>query len=168
MLFGVALVACNRTTEQAAAATGTAPAVGAPTAVAPPPASAKPAATEERAEATVRDDVPDKVDGATVTMESTTVDGLKMDKISCKGGAGLFGGMALLGSLAKQKDALHACAPAPETVRVHVTFEGDKTDDVRVAGASSPKVAGCVAAAVSKASFGSSGACVMGIEIGKP
>ena len=112
--------------------------------------------------------VPDSIEGANVTMETSTVDGLEMERIQCKGGGGLFGGVALLGGLAKQKEAFAACAPDGETVRVHFAFEAGKTSDVRVAGASSAEVSRCVADAVAAATFSDKGVCVLSVKVGKP
>lgn len=165
LAMSFAALGCQRAPSGAAPAASqtkpeTSPATGASTATPAPVQSEAPKAAE------VPGNVPAKIDGATLGMDESTVDGLKMEKISCKGGGGLFGGVALLGAFAKQKDALQACASTPEVVRVHVAFDPKTTDDVRVA-ASSPAIASCVAAAVSKATFGSSGACVLSIHIGK-
>ncbi|MBX3129933.1 MAG: hypothetical protein KF718_24665 [Polyangiaceae bacterium] len=164
LCVAVLLAACSRN-EQAPTSASSAASPPPSSSPAPAPASAEPVAAEP-AKPTVREDVPEAVPGATVTMATTSVDGLDMEKISCKGGSGLFAGVALLGALAKQKDALHGCVKSPEAVRVHVAFEGAKTDDVRVGGASTPEVASCVAAAVSEARFGSTGACALTMKLG--
>jgi len=164
VLLTVVAAACSRASPDTTESPGSRPsavaetASSAPTLDTPPPAPAEP---------TVRADVPDEIEGAKVSMDSTTVDGLAMEKIQCKGGSGIFGGVALLGALAKQKSAFTECSDSPQTVRVHVAFDGNTTSDVRVAGASSPKVAGCVAAAVSAAKFGATGACVLSLKVGK-
>ncbi|MCC6522530.1 MAG: hypothetical protein IT373_07700 [Polyangiaceae bacterium] len=141
-----------------AASSPTAPASAAPSATAP--ASAAPAPV-----AAVASHVPAAVDGANVTMESTTVDGLELGQVSCQAGGGMFGSLAILGALAKQKSALGACSQAPGSVRVHFAFADGKTSDVRVADAASPELAKCVADAVSAASFPDKGSCVATVKL---
>jgi hypothetical protein len=158
----VLLLACGR--EEATTPPATSAAATAATA-APSAAPNAPAVAEVEP---VPSNVPVTIDGANVTLDNTTADGLEMEKIQCKGGGSLFGGVALLGGLAKQKDALAACAPKLETVRVHFVFDAGKTSDVRVADASSPAVARCVADAVAAATFSDTGACVLSVKVGKP
>jgi hypothetical protein len=113
----------------------------------------------------VPSNVPDAVDGANVTMGSTTVDDLEMEKVSCKSGAGALGSLAILGALAKKRTQLAACTKAAEAVRVHFAFADGKTSDVRVAGASSPAAAKCVADAVVATVFPDSGSCVLTVKL---
>jgi hypothetical protein len=51
---------------------------------------------------------------------------------------------------------------------VYFATDGARANDVRVAGASSPAVARCVADAVSAANYPSSCACALSISIGPP
>jgi hypothetical protein len=116
-------------------------------------------------EPSVPSNVPEAIEGANSTLDTTTVDGLEMAKVSCKAPGGMLGPLPTLGALAKQRAALAACSKAAETVRIHFAFSAGKTSDVRVAGASSPAVAKCVFDAVSAAAFPDQGSCVVTLKL---
>jgi len=114
----------------------------------------------------VPSDVPATVEGANRTMEQATVNGFEATKLECKTSGGLMAGMGILGGLAQQQEALAACSAQAETVRTYFDFDGKKTGDVRVADASTPSVARCVADAVAAAVFPDPCTCVVSFKIG--
>jgi hypothetical protein len=134
-------------------------------AIASPPTATASATATVAAEPAVPSNVPESIEGANATVESTTMDGLEMSKVSCKGGGGMLGALPILGALATKRTLLAACSKAGESVRVHFAFSAGKASDVRVAGASSPAVAKCVADAVSAAPFPEQGSCVLTVKL---
>ena len=162
LLVGLACSACQSDPAPAPAAS---PNTGTVTAGASAPRSTATATAAPTAEPTVPSNVPEANDGATSTLDTTTVDGLEMAKVSCKAPGGMLGPLPTLGALAKQRAALAACSKAAETVRIHFAFSAGKTSDVRVAGASSPAVAKCVFDAVSAAAFPDQGSCVVTLKL---
>lgn len=115
----------------------------------------------------VRSDVPASIDGANITVGDSTTNGLSMSGLSCKSEGGILASLAIMGGLAAKNDAFKACSAKAEKVRVHFAYAGGKTSDVRVADASSPAVARCVADALSAATVPESGTCIATIAIGK-
>lgn len=115
----------------------------------------------------VRTDVPASIEGANVNVGESTTNGLATSNLSCKSEGGLLASLAILGGLAAKKDALQACSSKAEKVRVHFAYAGGKTSDVRVADASTPAVAKCVADALGATTLPDSGACIATIGVGK-
>lgn len=161
VLLTVVLPGCPEEAGTATAPTATAGERSAPASTA---STAAPTASAAPAAPPVASNVPAKLEGANLNMGESTVDGLAMKDIQCQSDAGLFGGVALLGGLAKQKDALAACGKDPATARVHFAFEGGKTSDVRVAEVAD--AARCVHDAVAAATFPGKGACVLSVAVG--
>jgi hypothetical protein len=169
----VSTLCCACSSEPAApAATPSAaaekPAVAETPAPAPAPAPEPAAPTEARAPVgePVSDDVPEAIEGANTSIEEATVDGFTAKQVQCKAQGGVFAGMALLGSLSKQQHTFAGCSDKGETVRAHFAYDGKKVDDVRVAGASTPAAARCVADAISSAEFASPCTCLVSFAIG--
>jgi 2-oxoglutarate dehydrogenase E2 component (dihydrolipoamide succinyltransferase) len=162
LTIALLLAAACASPEPVAPAPAAKPAPAAAAEPAPAPAQPAPAA----AAPPVPSDIPEKIDGANLTMGSAAADGLEATDLRCKTSGQMFAGMAIIGSLAKQKGALDACAPKGEAVRVHFVADGAKVSDVRVAGASDPAVARCVADAVGGAAFPSPCTCALSMKIG--
>lgn len=133
-----------------------------------PIAERGPSKARSSAAGPVPSDVPASVEGANVTMGTSTIDGLAMRDIQCRTNGQLFAAMTILGSLAQHKQAFDACSTRSESVRVYFATDGGRAGDVRVAGASSPAVARCVADAVGAATYPSACACALSIAIGPP
>jgi hypothetical protein len=167
-----ALMVCACSSEPTAPAAPP-PAGDTPVPVAAPrPEGATPAPAPEPAAApageAIRSDVPETIEGADRTMEQATIDGFETSKVQCKTEGGLFAGMAILGGLAAQKEVFAGCSEKSETVRVHFVNDGARTTDIRVADASTPAVARCVAGAVAEAALPTKCTCVVSFEIGPP
>ncbi len=116
----------------------------------------------------VRTDVPPSIDGANITVGESTTNGLAIGNLSCKSEGGLLASMGIMAGLASKADAFKACAGKPEKVRVHFTYAGGKTSDVRVGGASVPAVARCVSDALVTTSLPESGTCIATLTVGQP
>jgi hypothetical protein len=113
-------------------------------------------------------EVPAQVEGANLSVESMDVDGFSTRGLSCKleGGGGLLGGPLIVGVIAKEKDALRACAPSPRDVRVGFSAAADGAmTGIAVADAGDPKVAACVAGVLGKLKSPSPGRCVITLAL---
>lgn len=96
--------------------------------------------------------------GGTVEVESLSVDGLELRELSCAlDRAPLLGPLVVGASLAAQKEALDACAPAGHAFRVAWTWSDTTTASV---GAASTKGAeDCVRTALEKMTPALTGRC---------
>jgi len=98
------------------------------------------------------------VPGATLTVESMTADGVRVENLSCKvDGLGLLGAVVVVGTVAKQKAALRACgvsAPVPVTWTI---THGNVT--AATADTGNAKKDACVVAALKQVHSTSDGPC---------
>ncbi len=114
------------------------------------------------------------VANANVSVGSIDVDGMTAKDISCRldsgGGGGLFGAMmgpsVAIGSLAKKKAQLDACAPGGAEPRVTWSFAGGRTTKVTVDGVPD-KVKSCVEKVVKSAVATADGECAATLVAGK-
>ncbi|UQA62790.1 tetratricopeptide repeat protein [Polyangium aurulentum] len=114
------------------------------------------------------------VANANISVGSMTVDGLLAKDISCRldsgGGGGLLGAFmgpgVAIGSLAKKKAQLDACAPGGAEPRVTWSFAGGRTTKVSVDGVPD-KVKGCVEKVVKSAVATADGECAATLVAGK-
>lgn len=110
-------------------------------------------------------DVPENVDGATLTIGESTVNGLHMKAISCKTDGGLLTPLTLQAGLAKQKDALDACVAEAAAVRVAFEYDGGSPSGIAVADAPNARSATCVRDALAGAKLVGRGKCVMTLDL---
>ncbi|MFO0554843.1 MAG: hypothetical protein U0271_41080 [Polyangiaceae bacterium] len=110
--------------------------------------------------------VPEKIDNASVTMGGVTGNGLSAKQLMCSGSGNALTMVGNVAGLSTQKDALEACVKKPENPRVHWTSKEKKTSDIRVADASSPEVARCIADAIAKVSVDLDVTCIATLELG--
>ncbi len=110
------------------------------------------------------DDVADEIEGANLTMGSSTANGLSVETVSCSLD-GALGGLGLLAALAEQKDTLAACGAGKP--RVQFTAKDGKLSDVRVKGATDGKAARCVADALATAKAPVDATCAMTLDLSK-
>ncbi len=88
--------------------------------------------------------------GAKITMDSLSADGLEMQKLSCDlDSGGFFGGIAVVGMVAKQKAALDACAPEGAAFSVDLDFRGGRTA-ASVSAGGTPAQRACIKRALSR------------------
>ncbi len=159
VLVGSVAGCCFGGVEGTQAATGSA-APGLPS-VAP----GLPQPAEPPTEPPPRADVPVQLEGASMSMDSMTVNGQELAGLSCTGEFNLFGGNPA-GALADQGAALSACVQGPARPRVHYAFTGGAVSDVRVADAPSPTAARCIANVVAALHPPGTGACVATVVLG--
>ncbi|KIG18634.1 hypothetical protein DB30_07649 [Enhygromyxa salina] len=88
---------------------------------------------------------PNAVVGANLNVGSMDVNGMTIMDLQCRlsGGGGLFGSMALAGTLAEKKKAFDKCAPKGAAPIVRWDFDGGKTHVLHVDDPSE-QVAACV------------------------
>lgn len=114
------------------------------------------------------------VPNANLSVGSIDVDGMTAKDISCRlesgGGFGIFGAMmgpsVAIGSLAKKKAQLDACAPGGAEPRVTWSFAGGRTTQVSVDGVPD-KVKSCVEKVVKSAVATADGECAATLVAGK-
>ena len=97
------------------------------------------------------------------------VDGLTVQNAKCTLGQGdLFAGMQLVASLAKRKDALDKCTPAPAggAFEVGFTLDGAKLGKVAVTRSSQPSANECVTRAFDGIEVALSGRCALVVLTG--
>ena len=96
---------------------------------------------------------------AKITMGSISADGLELRDLSCElDGGGLFGGLAVVGALAKQKPAIDACAPDGATFGVDFAFHGGRTT-AKVATGGETSQRACVQRALARVHAPLEGRC---------
>ncbi len=113
--------------------------------------------------------VPAKLEKASLSMGGIEGNGLKASAFACRGSGNLFSMVGNVGGLSTQKEALQACVSGPEKPRVHWTVKAKKVSDIRVADASSAKVARCIADAIAKIDTrpGDETTCIATLDLGK-
>lgn len=132
------------------------------TAAAPPSATASAAPKVEAPPS----DVPAELEGANAKLDGVDGNGLKAKKLACKGAGNVLTLMGNVAGLSTQKDALEGCVKGPETPRVYWVSKDNKTSDIRVADASSPEVAHCIADAIAKISVDLEVTCIATLDLG--
>ncbi|HEY3351605.1 MAG TPA: hypothetical protein VGQ83_00020 [Polyangia bacterium] len=106
--------------------------------------------------------------GSTLKADRLSVNGLEVRQLSCTlEKADFFALMTVVGALAKQKDALDACAPAGAAFRVEWQWAKGKAKGAKVAQSSKAGANKCVAAAVLKTSAATDGSCAGTILVGE-
>jgi hypothetical protein len=107
---------------------------------------------------------PDKaaplVADANLTVGSIAADGLELRELACavEGGMPLFGTLAIVATLAKQKKAIDRCAPQGQAFTVTWTFAAGKVKQP-VARGGTDKANKCIASAVGRAAAPIEGRC---------
>ena len=90
-----------------------------------------------------------KIEGANLSMGDAESDGQRIADLSCAGvERPMLGGLAILGSIAKQKASLDACAPEGDAAVVSFVAKAGKLTDLKVQGTASDEVDGCIASAL--------------------
>ena len=97
---------------------------------------------------------------ANLMVESIAADGLELRELACAvdGGMPLFGTLAIVATLAKQKRAIDRCAPKGQAFAVTWTFAGGKVKQP-VARGGTPAANKCIASAVGRAAAPIEGRC---------
>lgn len=106
--------------------------------------------------------------GMTLQADNLSADGVTVRSLSCDLNSGGF--LALLGvvaSIAPQKTALDACAPAGAAYEVNWKWEGGKTGAVTVGRSTLPAANGCVQKALQATTSGVDGSCKAILLVGK-
>jgi hypothetical protein len=94
-----------------------------------------------------------------ISMDSLSADGLEMKKLACElDGGGFFGGIVVVGMVAKQKPAIDACAPAGASFAIDLDFRGGRTT-ARVASGGTPAQRACVQRALGRVAATLTGHC---------
>jgi hypothetical protein len=103
---------------------------------------------------------------ATVSLGSLTADGVRLDDVSCTlDGAGLFGGLAVVATLSKQRAAIDACAPEPLRFAMALTFRGGRTS-ARISDGGTAAQRACLERALARASATVEGRCTAVLRTG--
>lgn len=103
---------------------------------------------------------------ATVSMGSLTADGVRLDDVSCAlDGGGLFGGLAVVATLSKQRAAIDACATEPTGFPTTFTFRGGRTS-AQVTGGGTAAQRACLERALAKAAATVEGRCTAVLRTG--
>ena len=97
---------------------------------------------------------------ANLNVESIAADGLELRELACavEGGMPLFGTLAIVATLAKQKKAIDRCAPQGQAFTVTWTFAGGKVKQP-VASGGTAKANKCIATAFARAAAPIEGRC---------
>src|SRR5262249_47731558 len=96
-------------------------------------------------------------------------DGQAVRNLSCElDGGSMLAVLQVVGTLAKQKRALDACAPAGAAFQVKWTWSAGKAHDVEVLASTTPAKSACVAKALKLTRSELSGACDAIVLVGKP
>jgi hypothetical protein len=135
--------------------------------------SPQPTAPGASSSATPSDATPAPVPGSPgkavhLAIGSMSANGLVVENLDCQlDAAPLLAAPEIVAGIAKQKAALDACSANESAPRVTWTFAGGAVRDVKVAGSASKAEEACVAAAMSRASSTTSGACAATLHLGK-
>jgi hypothetical protein len=97
------------------------------------------------------------------------VDGQEIRELKCElASGGIFASMAVVASLAAQKEALDKCAPAGGAFAASWRWENGKTSDVKVSRSSASAKDACVTKALEKVESGLTGTCTAVVLVGEP
>lgn len=97
---------------------------------------------------------------ASINVSSMDVDGQAVRDLACEiDNGGVFAVMGVVGTIAKQKKALDACAPAGAAFRVSWTWAGGKATRVDVLAASDATKSACVQKALQLTTTNTNGDC---------
>lgn len=103
---------------------------------------------------------------ATVSMGSLSADGLRLDDVSCAlQGGGLFGGLAVVATLSKQRAAIDACVKEPLGFPTTFVFRGGRTSAQVTSGGTAAQRA-CLERALAKAAPTVEGRCTAVLRTG--
>lgn len=104
-----------------------------------------------------------------ISLGSLSADGQEVRNLSCSlDSGGLFAGLAVVGTLAKQKRALDACAPEGAAFSVQFTFADGGAKQAKVLASSGKSKEACVSRALSRLRTELVGTCSAIILTGNP
>lgn len=104
-----------------------------------------------------------------VSVGSLTADGQTVRNLSCElQSGGMLAVIQVVGTLAKQKRTLDACAPAGGAFQVKWAWAGGKAKDVEVLKSSASSKSACVAKALKLTHTDLAGTCQALVLVGKP
>lgn len=102
-----------------------------------------------------------------ISMGSLSADGQEVRNLSCSlDGGGLFAAITVVGTLAKQKSALDACAPQGAAFNVQFTFADGGAKEAKVLASSAKGKEACVSRALTRIHTDLSGQCTAVILVG--
>lgn len=97
---------------------------------------------------------------ASISVSAMDVDGQAVRDLACQiDNGGMFAVMGVVGTVAKQKKALDACAPAGAAFRVAWTWAGGKATRVDVLAASDKAKSACIQKALQLTTTDTNGDC---------
>lgn len=105
--------------------------------------------------------------GMTLNMETVAVNGVELRAVQCElNSGGLVASIGVVASVAEQKAALDACAPAGAAARVGWTWKDGKVAETSVQRVEGTAQASCIQAALKRTVSGIDGVCQAVILLG--